>query len=85
MREVEEDHCGKWLCGLCCEAVKERVRQNCKVTMQDALDYHREFCQEYIATIRLNPKLSLTLSMRDIAKRSLEKRKFKLSRSISYP
>ncbi|WJX42031.1 hypothetical protein P8452_29311 [Trifolium repens] len=85
MREIEEDHCGKWLCGLCCEAVKERVRQNCKVTMEDALDYHKDFCQEYNATIRLNPKLSITLSMREIAKRSLEKRKFKLSRSISYP
>ncbi|CAL5205239.1 unnamed protein product [Lathyrus oleraceus] len=89
-REVEEEYYGKWLCGLCCEAVKERVRRGNEVTMQDALKSHREFCEEYNAT-RVNPKLSLTLSMKEIAKRSLEKRKCKgmgvtkLDRSTSYP
>lgn len=89
-REVEEEYYGKWLCGLCCEAVKERVRRSNEVTMQDALKSHREFCEEYNAT-RINPKLSLTLSMKEIAKRSLEKRKCKgmgvtkLDRSTSYP
>ncbi|KAL5074100.1 hypothetical protein RYX36_013084, partial [Vicia faba] len=91
MREVEEKYYGKWLCGLCCEAVKERVRRSNEVTMQDGLNSHREFCQEYNATTRINPKLSLTLSMKEIAKRSLEKRKCKgmsvtkLDRSTSYP
>nr|XP_027190043.1 uncharacterized protein LOC101495794 [Cicer arietinum] len=91
MREVEENYCGKWVCGLCCEAVKERVGPSSKVTIQDALKSHRDFCQEYNASIRLNPKLSLTLSMREIAKRNLERRKCKglgitkLSRSTTYP
>lgn len=83
--EVQEHYCGKWVCGLCSEAVKEKVGGNKRVAMQDALKGHRDFFQEYNATTRLNPKLSLTLSMRDIAKRSLENRKSKLSRSISCP
>ena len=91
--QVQECYCGKWVCGLCAEAVKERVGgpSTPKVTMQDALNSHRDFCQKYNATTRLNPKLSLTLSMREIAKRSLEKRKpkgpsmSKLARSSSCP
>jgi len=92
MSEVEEDYCGKWVCGLCCEAVKDKVGRSSKViTLVDALKSHMDFSQEYNATIRLNPKLSLTLSMRDIAKRSLDKRNCKglgitkLTRSTSYP
>jgi len=87
IREVEECFCGNWVCGLCSEAVKERVGRSPTVAMQDALNSHRDFCQEYNAT-RLNPQLSLTHSMREIAKRSLENRNskgLKLSRTTSYP
>ncbi|KAJ1409819.1 hypothetical protein SESBI_22445 [Sesbania bispinosa] len=88
IREVQECYGGKWLCGLCSEAVKEKLGRKSS-SMEDALKSHRDFCQEYNGTTRLNPKLSLTLSMREIAKRSLEKRKSKglgkLSRSTSYP
>ncbi|XP_020239040.1 uncharacterized protein LOC109818054 [Cajanus cajan] len=89
--KVQECYCGKWVCGLCSEAVKERVGRSPKVAMQDALNSHRDFCQEYNATTRLNPQLSLTQSMRGIARRSSENRKSKglsiskLSRTISYP
>ncbi|WVZ21275.1 hypothetical protein V8G54_008597 [Vigna mungo] len=85
IREVEECYCGKWVCGLCSEAVKERVGPcPSRVAMQDALNSHRDFCQEYNAT-RLNPQLSLTHSMREIAKRSFQNRKSKLTRTTSYP
>ncbi|MED6182386.1 hypothetical protein PIB30_027996 [Stylosanthes scabra] len=102
IRQVQERYCGKWVCGLCAEAVQERVlllerpitsSSNVVAAMEDALNKHKDFCYEYNATTRLNPKLSLTLSMREIAKRSLEKRKLmvkgqsmsKLGRSSSYP
>ncbi|QHN83076.1 uncharacterized protein DS421_20g701470 [Arachis hypogaea] len=95
-RQVQERYCGKWVCGLCAEAVKERVllaerprttSSKVVVAMEDALNQHKDFCNQYNATTRINPKLSLTLSMREIAKRSLEKRKSmsKLGRSSSYP
>ncbi|KAL2346956.1 hypothetical protein Fmac_000956 [Flemingia macrophylla] len=89
--DVQECYCGKWVCGLCSEAVKERVGRSPKVAMQDALNSHRDFCQEYNATTRLNPQLSLTQSLRRIAKRSSENRNSKglsitkLTRTISYP
>ena len=89
--EIEERYCGKWVCGLCSEAVKERQRRAANVGMEEAQRSHKEFCDKYNFTTRLNPKLSLTLSMRDIAKRSLERRDFKglnatkLGRSTSYP
>ncbi|CAL0319251.1 unnamed protein product [Lupinus luteus] len=88
--QVQECYCGKWVCGLCSEAVKERIRGSSKLSMQDALSSHREFYQKYNCT-RLNPKLSLTLSMREIVKRSLENKKSKgvriskFGRSTSYP
>lgn len=83
--EVEECYCGEWVCGLCSAAVKEKVGRDPKVSMQDALVTHREFCHSYNTTTRLNPKLSFTRSMRNIAKRSLQKRNSKLPRSTSYP
>ncbi|XVF35427.1 hypothetical protein REPUB_Repub18cG0144800 [Reevesia pubescens] len=67
-------HCGKWVCGLCSEAVKERLYRAPKTAMQDAVSLHREFCQKFNSTTRLNPKLSLTCAMRDIAKRIHENR-----------
>ncbi|XVE97589.1 hypothetical protein REPUB_Repub03eG0032400 [Reevesia pubescens] len=82
-------HCGKWICGLCCEAVKERLYRAPKTPMQDAVSFHREFCQKFNSTTRTNPKLSLTCAMRDIAKRSHENRSSKnlsapkITRSIS--
>ncbi|KAE9609132.1 hypothetical protein Lalb_Chr08g0242991 [Lupinus albus] len=89
--QVQECYCGKWVCGLCSEAVKERVRGSSpKVSMHDALSSHRDFCHKYNCT-RLNPKLFLTISMREIVKRSLENKKSKgvssskFGRSTSYP
>ncbi|KAK8480125.1 hypothetical protein V6N12_044884, partial [Hibiscus sabdariffa] len=78
---VRVGHGGKWVCGLCSEAVKERLSA---AAMADAVSSHREFCQKFNSTTRLNPKLSLTCAMRDIAKRSHDSRgASKIARSIS--
>ncbi|KAL4283973.1 hypothetical protein GQ457_16G001250 [Hibiscus cannabinus] len=79
---VRVGHGGKWVCGLCSEAVKERLSS--AAPMADAVSSHREFCQKFNSTTRLNPKLSLTCAMRDIAKRSHDSRgASKIARSIS--
>ncbi|GMI97975.1 hypothetical protein like AT2G25780 [Hibiscus trionum] len=90
---VKGGHCGKWVCGLCSEAVKERLNAApMAAAMEDAVSSHREFCQSFNSTTRLNPKLSLTFALRDIAKRSHESRrgsnnsvasKIKISRTTS--
>lgn len=81
--KVRGSYSGNWVCGLCIEAVKDRLVQVPKIAIQEAVGSHREFCQNFNSTTRLNPKLSLTLSMRDIAKRSSQKRNGKLARSSS--
>ncbi|KAK6927346.1 Protein of unknown function DUF1677, plant [Dillenia turbinata] len=93
--KVKDSFSGKWVCGLCSEAVKEKLKQISTSTgtsnAEEALKSHKDFCQSYNTTTRLNPKLSLTSAMRDIAKKSFESRRFtsfvkpksKLTRTIS--
>lgn len=86
--KVKGSHSGKWLCGLCCEAVKETLERVPKTAMEEAVNSHREFCQNFNSN-RLNPKLSLTSAMRDVARRISENRNSnnlsnsKLARSTS--
>ncbi|KAF5456464.1 hypothetical protein F2P56_025947 [Juglans regia] len=77
--EVEESYSGNWVCGLCSEAVKERLTRTPKTSTGDAVASHREFFQKFNNTARLNPNLSLASILRDIAKRSCENRSSKNS------
>lgn len=73
IRKIKDCYSGKWVCGLCSEAVKETLIREPKTAIERALSSQREFCQEFHCS-RLNPKLSLTCAMRRIAKRSCENR-----------
>ncbi|KAL5558655.1 hypothetical protein UlMin_034866 [Ulmus minor] len=75
--QVQKSYLGKWVCGLCSEAVKEIMTRTPKPNIQEAVASHKDFCQNYNRTTRLNPKLSLTCDMRNIARRSCEKRNTK--------
>ena len=65
---------GAWVCGLCAEAVGERLRREPGAGVEAALRSHTAVCRDFNATTRLNPKLSLAGSMRDIARRSFNRR-----------
>jgi hypothetical protein len=65
---------GKWVCGLCAEAVKERQQREPDLAVGGAVEAHAALCQRYNSTVRLNPKLSLASSMRDIARKSCQHR-----------
>ncbi|GJN14974.1 hypothetical protein PR202_gb01857 [Eleusine coracana subsp. coracana] len=67
---VRERFQGKWVCGLCGEAVKERLAREPALTVGGAVDAHAALCERFNSTVRLNPKLSLANSMRDIARKS---------------
>ncbi|PWA34503.1 hypothetical protein CTI12_AA618470 [Artemisia annua] len=71
---IENDHAGSWVCGLCSEAIKEYLSKNPGKAMEEAVIAQNEICQKFNITTRINPKLTLTWTMKDIAKRSLEKR-----------
>ncbi|CAN6326342.1 unnamed protein product [Urochloa humidicola] len=74
IRRVRAAHCGSWVCGLCAEAVGERLRREPGAGVEAALRWHTAVCRNFNATTRLNPKLSLAGSMRDIARRSFNRR-----------
>ncbi|VAH21310.1 unnamed protein product [Triticum turgidum subsp. durum] len=65
---------GKWVCGLCAEAVKERQQRDPDLAVAAAVDATAALCQRFNSTVRLNPKLSLASSMRDIARKSCQHR-----------
>ena len=65
---------GHWLCGLCGEAVKERMARDPFCGVEAALVSHEAECRDFNAT-RLNPTLSLAGSMRGIARKSFDRRR----------
>ncbi|KAL6619893.1 hypothetical protein ACP70R_035032 [Stipagrostis hirtigluma subsp. patula] len=71
---VRAAHCGSWVCGLCAEAVGELLRREPGAGVEAALRSHTAVCRDFNATTRLNPTLSLAGSMRDIARRSFNRR-----------
>ncbi|KAJ1263704.1 hypothetical protein BS78_09G206700 [Paspalum vaginatum] len=75
---VRERFEGKWVCGLCAEAVKERLAREPALGVAGAVDAHAAMCQRFNSTVRLNPKLSLASSMRDIARKSCMHRRSSL-------
>nr|XP_029120232.1 uncharacterized protein LOC105040714 [Elaeis guineensis] len=71
---IKEFFCGKWICGLCSEAVKEQLKRTPALAMEEAVESHMALCKKFNRTTRLNPKLSLASAMRDIARKSSARR-----------
>ncbi|XP_023639592.1 uncharacterized protein LOC17889988 [Capsella rubella] len=90
--KVRNLYSGNWVCGLCAVVITERFRKDplTAAGIQGALDWHKGICDDFNSTTRVNPKLDFARSMRDIAKRSNQKRMSsdfslgsKISRTIS--
>ncbi|KAK9130991.1 hypothetical protein Sjap_011478 [Stephania japonica] len=81
INDVKDSHCGNWVCGLCSEAVKDKLLRSPagSVTLEEVVNSHTDFCQ----TTRLNPKLSLAWAMKDIAQRSSQQRASLMVKSSS--
>lgn len=75
--KIKEFFCGKWVCGICSEAVKERMRREPSIDITEALDSHMALCKNFNRTVRINPNLSLATTMRAVAKRILQERSSK--------
>ena len=72
---VRERFQGKWVCGLCAAAVTERQAREPALSVAGAVEAHAAMCERFNSTVRLNPKLSLASSMRDIARKSGQHRR----------
>lgn len=69
---VRDRFYGKWVCGLCAEAVKDELcRAESGIGMEDALNAHMQFCSQFNA----NPAVNVADAMRQILRRRFEPHK----------
>ncbi|KAL4310371.1 hypothetical protein GQ457_01G040700 [Hibiscus cannabinus] len=71
---VRERYQGKWICGLCTEAVKDEIiRTQRLISTEEAMARHMSFCQEFVsAGPPPDPTVHLISAMRSILRRSLD-------------
>ncbi|XP_077228568.1 uncharacterized protein LOC143861539 [Tasmannia lanceolata] len=69
IRRVREKFCGKWICGLCSEAVKEEMGKNKGGGVQEALDAHMSVCVRFNRIGRPYPALFHAEAVREILKK----------------
>lgn len=68
IRRVREKFCGKWICGLCSEAVTEEMKKN-GGTREEALVAHTSVCSRFNRIGRTYPVLYQAEAMREILKK----------------
>ncbi|KAG8372647.1 hypothetical protein BUALT_Bualt12G0088400 [Buddleja alternifolia] len=64
---------GKWVCGLCSEAVNEesyKLGGMRNIVREEALHAHMDVCRAFNKTIRVNPAMSLAYAMTRILRTS---------------
>jgi hypothetical protein len=71
---IRKRYQGKWICGLCAEAVKDEiVRCERLISTEDAMTRHMNFCKKFnSAGPPVNPAVHLITAMRQILRRSLD-------------
>ncbi|XP_008795137.1 uncharacterized protein LOC103710968 [Phoenix dactylifera] len=69
IHRVREKFSGKWICGLCSEAVKEEVEKN-GGRLDEALNSHMSVCVTFNRIERRQPVLFQAEAMREILRRS---------------
>lgn len=71
---IRDRYQGKWICGLCAEAVKDEiVRCEKLISTEEALIRHINFCKKFnSAGPPANPAIHLISAMRQILRRSLD-------------
>ncbi|KAI3701785.1 hypothetical protein L6452_27127 [Arctium lappa] len=72
---VRESNHGRWICGLCTEAVKEEMERSCSESEEEALDRHMRFCKNFRSSMSsppLNPTEDLISAVKQLLIRSLD-------------
>ncbi|XVF86922.1 hypothetical protein PTKIN_Ptkin18bG0079800 [Pterospermum kingtungense] len=77
IERVRERYKGKWICGLCAEAVKyEIVRTERLISTEEAMARHMNYCQKFVSSSSSgpppDPTVHLISAMRSILRRSLD-------------
>lgn len=66
---VRDKYSGRWICGLCSEAVKEEMEKN-GGKQKEALDTHMSMCVRFNRFGRTQPVLSQAEAMREMLRKS---------------
>ncbi|GMJ07276.1 hypothetical protein like AT5G20670 [Hibiscus trionum] len=70
---VRERYQGRWICGLCIEAVKdEALRSDTLISTEEALDRHIRFCNKFRASSPFDETEHPISAMGRILRRSLD-------------
>ncbi|XP_054783099.1 uncharacterized protein LOC129290370 [Prosopis cineraria] len=74
IERIRERYHGKWICGLCAEAVNDEiVRSERLVSAEEAMTKHMNFCKKFkTSEPPANPAIHLISAMRQILKKSLD-------------
>lgn len=74
IERVRERNQGRWICGLCAEAVKDEVfRSERLISTEEALNRHINFCEKFKSSSPpSNPTVHLISAMRQLLRRSLD-------------
>ncbi|TYI59833.1 hypothetical protein E1A91_A09G217500v1 [Gossypium mustelinum] len=71
---VRQRYQGKWICGLCAEAIKDEIiRTERLISTEEAMARHMNFCQKFVSSgPPPDPTVHLISAMRSILRKSLE-------------
>lgn len=73
IERIRERYMGKWVCGLCSEAVKDEViRSQRLITTEEALNRHLNICRKFRSTSAGDGAAELITAFRHILRRSLD-------------
>ncbi|XP_042508181.1 uncharacterized protein LOC122084163 [Macadamia integrifolia] len=75
---VRERYQGRWICGLCAEAVKDEIfRSDRHINAEEALNRHMNFLQKFRhSSPPTNPAEHLISAMKQLCRRSLDSTRF---------
>lgn len=76
IERIRERYHGKWICGLCAEAIKDEiVRTDRLVSTEEAMTRHMNFCKKFKSSEPPpDPTVHLISAVRQLLRRSLESR-----------
>ncbi|GAV61433.1 DUF1677 domain-containing protein [Cephalotus follicularis] len=73
IERIRERYHGKWICGLCAEAIKEEIIKTERlISTEDAMASHMNFCKKFNSGPPKNPTVHLISAMRHLLRRSLD-------------
>lgn len=75
IERVRERYHGKWICGLCAEAVKDEIVRATErlISTEEAMARHMNFCKKFVSSCPPpDPTMHLISAMRQILRKSLD-------------